>query len=81
MKGCVYVVLMCGLVLIVVEGVIDVYYWVFCNIVLVLFDDWNWLLLGVICCGLFAFVLVRLYDSGLVGIIGNGGLERFLEVV
>ena len=44
----------------------------------VVFDDWDvekgckvlsWLLLGVKCCILLGFVLVRLYDSGLVGIV------------
>ena len=62
----------------------------FCNIFLIIFDDWDaekgikmlsCFLFTVDCCVLLGFVLVRLYDSELVGIICNGGLERFLEVV
>ena len=41
----------------------------------------SWLLFAVECCVLLGFVLVRLYDNGLVGIVCNEGLERFLEVV
>ena len=62
----------------------------FCNIFVVLFDHWDvekgfkvlsWTLVVVERCVLLGNVLVRLYDSGLVGIVCDVGLEWFLEVV
>ena len=38
-------------------------------------EDW------VGCWTLFALVLAKMYESGLFGITGNGGLESVLEVV
>ena len=45
------------------------------------FTVFKWRVLVVECCVLLGFVLIGLYDIGLVGMVCNGGLEIFREVV
>ena len=79
-----------GLVLMVVEGGFFNWNWEVCIVgVIVLdvcwegkvFNELGLLLFNWDCCVWLGFVLVRLYDNGLVSMACNGGRERCLEVV